>query len=223
MLTGRLDVPHIGSGDLFRRHVQQGTPLGLRASRFMNQGSLVPDEVTIRIILEKVLPLDAETGFILDGFPRNPLQALALEEALNRDSRDLDKVVHIDVPASEVVRRLGKRFSCRQCQAPQTVDPGSPKEVGSEGGSEEPAPRCRSCGGELYQRADDSPKAVRQRIQVYRKETVPVLDFYRERGLLANIPGTGSAESVHQRVLAALGQGTEPRAPGFQVTRSAVE
>ena len=205
LLTEQLQVPHISSGDLFRRRLEERTVLGLRAAEFMNQGLLVPDEVTIDIILEKVLSIAAKNGFVLDGFPRNPNQAEALEEALARRSRGLDNVVHLDVPESELVRRLGERFICRQCQSPHNIHL-SPDERGSEGTSGEKGPRCRQCGGELYQRTDDNPEAVRRRIVVYRNETLPVLDFYRERGLLLAVPACGSIECVGRRVLAALGQ-----------------
>ncbi|MEK7807231.1 MAG: adenylate kinase [Chloroflexota bacterium] len=196
LLAEQLEVCHISSGDLFRRHLQEGTPLGLRASEYMNRGLLVPDKVTIDIVLDRVLSLAAEAGFILDGFPRNPNQAKTLEKALKRDSRGLDKVVHIDVSELELVRRLGGRYTCRRCHAPNSVSLGGQTADGN----------CLHCGGELYQRPDDTPEAVVRRFQVYRTETVPVLGFYRTRGLLADIPGEGSVESVNRRVLSALGR-----------------
>ncbi|PKB78174.1 MAG: adenylate kinase [SAR202 cluster bacterium Io17-Chloro-G9] len=196
LLMEQLEVTHIGSGDLFRQNLQNETPLGLRAANYLNQGLLVPDEVTIDMILERVLSLQKEEGFILDGFPRNQNQAEVLEEALERRSRKLDKVVFIDVPESELVRRLGQRFSCRQCQAPHTLDDRKAA-IGQ---------RCRHCGGELYQRVDDQPEPVQRRVRIYQAETLPLLDFYRERGLLANIPGVGSVEEVNKHVLEALGR-----------------
>ena len=203
LLRDRWQVVHISSGDLFRSHLQEETPLGLKAAEFMNQGLLVPDEVTIDIVLDKVLSLAAKDGFILDGFPRNTNQAQVLEEALERRSRGLDKVVHIDLPEEELVRRLGGRFSCRQCQAPHNIDLG-PVDGGSQGASEGEEPKCQQCGGELYQRADDSPDAVARRIEVYLRETMPVLDFYRERDLLVDVAGSGTIQIVNERVLAAL-------------------
>ncbi len=196
LLTERLGVPHIGSGDLFRHNLQNESPLGLRAAEYVNQGLLVPDEVTIDMILERVLSLQKEEGFILDGFPRNHNQAEALEEALERRSRKLDKVVFINVPEPELVRRLGQRYLCGQCQAPHTV-------VDSQMSADQ---GCRHCGGELYQRVDDGPEPVRRRVQVYQAETLPLLDFYRERGLLVDIPGMDTVEEVNKRVLAALGR-----------------
>ena len=191
-LTDKLGVPHISSGDLFRHNLRENTPLGLRAAGFMKQGLLVPDEVTIDIVLDKVLSLHSTEGFILDGFPRNVNQAEVLEEALKTRSRGLDRVVYLQVPENELLRRLGGRFSCGDCQAPHAVEPGA-------------APgRCDRCGGELYQREDDRPEAVSQRISVYFNETLPVLDFYRGRGLLEAVDGVDTVEAVFERVLLAL-------------------
>lgn len=154
----------------------------------------MPDEVTISIILDKVAEIPPDSGFILDGFPRTREQAEALEEALKQYS-PLDRAVSIDVDEEELMRRLGGRFICRECQTPYTI-----ADAGESAGR-----RCDSCGGELYQRPDDSPESVRKRIEVYREETVPVLEFYRARGLLAEIPGVGSVENIHQCIMEALG------------------
>ena len=192
LLRDRLDVTHIASGDLFRHNLGLGTPLGLRAKEYMNRGELVPDEVTIDIILEKVMSIPDEDGFILDGFPRNPNQAQELEKTLSNGSRNLDKVVHIDVSEPELMRRLGGRYVCRACQAPHSIG------EGAEG------KKCDQCGGELYQRDDDAPVAVKQRLEVYYEQTTPVLGFYRERGVLVDIPGDNTVEEVNKRVLLAL-------------------
>ena len=195
LLKDRLNVTHISSGDLFRHHLGQGTPLGLRAKEYMSRGELVPDDVTIGIILDEVMGVPEGDGFILDGFPRNTNQAQELEKVLTAESRDLDKVVHIDVSESELLRRLGGRFTCRACQMPHSVG------EGEDGG----AKKCNRCGGELYQRDDDRPEAVKKRIDVYNEETMPVLGFYRERGILVNIPGDDTVDEVNKQVLAALG------------------
>jgi len=194
LLRDRLNVTHISSGDLFRCHLAQGTPLGSRVKEYMNRGELVPDEVTIGIILEKVLSVPDDEGFILDGFPRNPNQARELEKALAARSRELDKVVHIDVSEQELLRRLGGRFICRGCQAPHSIGEGEDAAV----------KRCSQCGGELYQREDDRPEAVRKRIEIYGQETKPVLGFYRERGILVDIPGDNTVEEVNKLVIGAL-------------------
>ena len=203
LLMEQLGVSHIASGDLFRHNLQNETPLGLRAADYMTQGLLVPDEVTIDMILERVMSLNIEDGFILDGFPRNYNQAYVLEEALERRSRKLDKVVFINVPEPELERRLGQRYSCRQCQTPDTV-------ADHQGAADQ---RCRYCGGELYQRVDDQPESVKRRVQVYQEETLPLLDFYQERGLLVDIQGTDTVKEVNKRVLSALGRVSKAAEP----------
>lgn len=195
LLRDRLKVTHISSGDLFRHHLGQGTPLGLRAKEYMNKGELVPDEVTIDIILDKVMSVADGDGFILDGFPRNPHQAEALEKALSSKSWTLDKVVHIEVSEPVLLRRLGGRYVCRGCQSPHSIGEGE----------DAATKKCDQCGGELYQRDDDGPEAVKKRIQVYNDETMPVLGFYRERGVLADIPGDNTVDEVNKQVMAALG------------------
>ncbi len=192
LLRDRFNLTHISSGDLFRHHLGQGTPLGLRAKEYMNRGELVPDEVTIDIILDKVMSIPDEDGFILDGFPRNPNQAQALEKRLSEESRNLDKVVHIDVSEPELLRRLGGRYICRACQAPHSI------------GEREEGKKCDQCGGELYQRDDDAPVAIKKRLQVYNEETSPVLGFYRERGVLVDISGDNTVDEVNKQVLAAI-------------------
>ena len=194
LLRDQLKVSHISSGDLFRHHLGKGTPLGLEAKEYMNKGELVPDCVTIGIILDKVLAVSDDEGFVLDGFPRNPNQAQELEKALVGGSRNLDKVVHIDVSQPELVRRLGGRFVCRSCQAPTTMSEG--EDTASN--------KCDRCGGELYQRDDDNPEAVNRRIDVYYQETTPVLGFYRERGVLIDIPGDNTVDEVNRQIMSAL-------------------
>ncbi len=196
LLRDKLNLAHISSGDLFRNNLNNKTPLGLKAAEYMNQGQLVPDEVTIDIVLDKVLSLNSAEGFILDGFPRNRNQAEVLEKALTQRSRNIDKVVHIDVSQEELVRRLGGRYICRDCQAPHNINAMD---------STQKDPKCEQCGGELYQREDDRSEAVQRRIQVYNDETVPVLDFYRERDLLLDVSGLNTVVNVYQDVLSGLG------------------
>ncbi|MCH7712357.1 MAG: adenylate kinase [Chloroflexi bacterium] len=198
LLSGHLKAQAISTGDIFRSNLEQKTPLGLRASEYMNQGILVPDEVTIDIVLDKVMSVHSDEGFILDGFPRNPFQAGALEQALVLRSRPLDLVIFIDVPEEELVKRLGGRLVCRNCQAPYTLAAAGQTETpAGERGKE----KCGQCGGELYQRADDTPIAVTKRIEVYHDQTLPVLDFYQVRGLLAKVDGADTVQNVYNRVL----------------------
>lgn len=193
LLVERYELTHVSSGDLFRHNLRQGTPLGLRAKEYMDQGELVPDEVVIDIMLDKIMSIPAADGFILDGFPRNTRQAAELEAALSARARNLDHVLHLDVPEAELTRRLGGRYVCRECQAPYTLPD-----------AETEAPSCQRCPGQLYQRDDDRPAAVQKRISVYRDETMPLLDFYRQRHLLRDIPGQDTVESVFQRLTAIL-------------------
>ena len=192
MLTDRYDLEHVSSGDIFRHNLRQGTPLGLRAKEYMNRGELVPDEVVIDIMLDRIMSIHSDEGFILDGFPRNTRQAQELETALTVRARNVNRVLHIDVSEDELARRLGGRYVCRECQAPYThQSDGSP-------------PACDRCNGELYQRDDDRPEAVQKRIDVYRDETMPVLDFYRKRGLLVDIQGRDTVAGVFQHIVEAL-------------------
>ena len=192
LLKDTLKVTHISSGDLFRYHLGQGTPLGLQVKEYMNKGELVPDDLTLKIILDKVMSIPDDEGFILDGFPRTTHQANALEKKLAAESRILDKVVHLDVSEPELLRRLGGRYICRSCRAPHAIGEG------------EEGKKCDNCGGELYQRDDDAPVAVKKRIEVYNEQTIPVLDFYRDRGVLVDISGDGTVDEVNKQVLAAL-------------------
>ena len=192
LLVDRYQLSHVSSGDIFRSNLRQGTPLGLRAKEYMDRGELVPDEVVIDIMLDKIIAMHADEGFILDGFPRNTRQATELEEALTARARNVDRVLHIDVPEDELSRRLGGRYVCRDCQVPYTIDDSSGLRA------------CERCNGELYQRDDDRPEAVQKRIDVYREETMPVLAFYRKRGLLSDIPGKDTVDGVFKNIVAAL-------------------
>ncbi len=194
LLKDRLGLAHISSGDLFRFHLQQGTPLGTKAAEFMNQGLLVPDDLVIEMVLDKVMEQGQASGFILDGFPRTREQAVALEKALHERAMALDSALLVDVPEDELVRRLGGRFLCRSCQSPFNLEPDQ---------FDSPPP-CSRCGGELYQREDDRPEAVQVRIGVYQEQTAPVLEFYRENGLLTDISGVGAVGEINARALQAL-------------------
>ena len=193
-LAGRLDVPHVASGDLFRHHQQQGTPLGVKALEYMTQGMLVPDEITIAMVMERILPPLAQNGFLLDGFPRNLIQAEALDQALTGRGLAITKTILIKVPVDELVTRLSGRLVCRQCQTPyhrETTPPKTPDV-------------CDSCGGELYQRQDDAPEAIRTRIQVYEDETQPLVEYYGRDNCLAEVDGVGGVDEISRRLLQAL-------------------
>ncbi len=196
LLRDRLGIEHVASGDLFRHHLSNGTELGEMARGYMNRGALVPDEVTIGMVIDRIGQIGGGDGFMLDGFPRNTNQAQALESALGERGQGIDRVIHIQVADDELIRRLSNRYICRACQRPFTRDAatGAPPE------------RCEDCpdGGDIYQRDDDTPEAVANRLTVYHQETAPVLDFYRERGLLADVAGEGSVAAVNASVLQSL-------------------
>ena len=194
MLAETLGVPHIASGDLFRYHQTKGMPLGLKAMEYMSQGMLVPDEITIAMVLEKVLPPLGQNKFLLDGFPRNLVQAQALDEAIAGRGYQIDQVIHIQVPEEKLVGRLSNRWVCRACQAPYHGETAPPNTAGT----------CDLCGGELYQRQDDAPDAVKVRIQVYHNQTQPLIDYYRQAGKLAHVDGVGTVKEVGERVLRSL-------------------
>ena len=210
LLKDKLDIPHISSGGLFRCHMNNGTALGLKAAEFMTQGLLVPDEITISIILDKLARIPQHEGFLLDGFPRTMDQALILKAELTRISRNVDAVLYINVPEKELIARLSNRFVCSICQSPYTIS--SPSTF-----------PCEKCGAALYQREDDQPEAINNRIQVYRSETLPLIDFYRQENMLHDIPGIDTVQQVNINILKSLDILPESVMPCSQVTETGVE
>lgn len=196
-LVRELKLVHVASGDLFRQALGQGTELGLKAKSYMEKGMLVPDEVTIQMVLERLSTPDCESGVILDGFPRNLNQAEALDKALAERGKAIDRVVYIKVSEDELVRRLSGRWICRDCQMPYHATDSPPRVWG----------KCDKCGGELYQRADDIPETVKERLGVYFAETAPLIDYYTRAGKLLEVEGKGGAARVGSRILSALGEG----------------
>ena len=191
----KLKLVHIATGDLFRQALERGTELGLAAKAYMEKGVLVPDQITIGMVLERISAPDSGVGAVFDGFPRNLKQAEALDEALARQGKAIDKAVHIGVSEEALLKRLGGRRVCRQCQAPCHVSDSPPRVEG----------RCDKCGGELYQRPDDSEESIKKRLEVYSDETTPLIDYYRRAGKLLEVAGEGGVEAVGKRIVAALG------------------
>jgi adenylate kinase len=183
LLAEKLGVPHVATGDLFREALKNETDLGLTAKSYMERGELVPDEVTVAMVRERLQKPDSESGVILDGFPRTIEQGEAIDAA-----------VFIDAAEDELVRRLSSRWTCRNCQAVYNVISNPPHQEG----------KCDICGGELYQRADDVPETVRNRIRVYRRQTSPLVDYYQDQGLLITIKSEGGIERVQQKIQEAL-------------------
>jgi adenylate kinase len=193
-LRRELGLTHVASGDLFRDHLKRQTPLGLKAGEYMTRGALVPDEVTIAMLRERVGQPDTKTGVLLDGFPRTMEQAIALNEMLSGLGREIRAVIYVEVPDEDLIARLSGRLICRECQVPfhKTANPFR----------ECPTGRCH--GEHLYQRADDTPETVRARLVTYHSQTSPVIDYYRLIKLLVTIPGQGPVDDVKAATLAAV-------------------
>lgn len=185
-IVKKYGIPHISTGDMFRAAMKEGTELGLKAKSFMDKGELVPDEVTIGIVRERLNKPDCEQGFLLDGFPRTVAQAEALENILAEIGKKMDYVINIEVDQSILMERLTGRRICKSCGATYHLVFNPPAEAGV----------CDRCGGELYQRPDDNKETVQNRLDVNMKQTKPLLDFYHEKGYLKNINGQQHIDQV---------------------------
>ena len=194
MVSAKYGVPKISTGDLLRAAVAQKTPLGLEAKQFMDRGDLVPDKVVIGLVEEKTNAAECAKGFILDGFPRTVPQADTLTGLLAKKGVSLDRVVYFVIPREEVISRLSGRRSCSKCPAVYHVEFVPPKQEGV----------CDECGGPLIQRSDDRKETVESRLNVYEEQTSPLIEYYREKNLLAELNGSGSVEEVQGRLLALL-------------------
>ncbi len=193
-ISSHLSIPKISTGDIFRANVSQGTPLGQKAKQYMDAGDLVPDEITIAMVKDRLGQDDAVDGFLLDGFPRNVRQAEVLDEMLVEMGTKLDVVLELVVDDDEVVRRLSGRRTCRKCNHVWHVDFDPPTKPGI----------CDHCGGELFQRDDDREETIRHRLEVYQEQTAPLIGFYAERGVLVGIDATGPVDDVTERAITAL-------------------
>jgi len=190
MVASKFGIPKISTGDLLRAAVSQKTPLGLQAKAYMDRGDLVPDQVVIGLVEEKIGTAEGGKGFILDGFPRTVPQADSLSQLLNRHGQDLDRVVYFTIPRDEVVGRLSGRRSCSQCPAVYHVDFVPPKQ----------SDLCDTCGGKLIQRTDDKKETVESRLTVYEEQTAPLIEYYQRKGILANLDGSGQVGEVQTRL-----------------------
>jgi adenylate kinase len=193
-IASHLTIPTISTGEIFRSNVSTGTELGRAAKAYMDRGDLVPDEVTIAMVADRLQEDDAQAGFLLDGFPRNVPQAETLKKMLTEWDTKLDLVVELVVDDDEVVRRLSGRRTCRRCGHVWHVlfDPPSRSE------------RCDDCGGELFQRDDDREETIRHRLDVYQQQTQPLITFYADEGILLGVDATGPVEEITDRALSAL-------------------
>ncbi|MBE3569040.1 MAG: adenylate kinase [Bacillales bacterium] len=194
-IVEKYEIPHISTGDMFRAAMKEGTDLGLKAKSYIDNGELVPDEVTIGIVRERLSKDDCKKGFLLDGFPRTVAQAEALESIMNGLGKKIDYVINIDVDKDLLLERLTGRRICKNCGSTYHLVFNPPKVPG----------KCDRCGGELYQRADDNAATVQNRLDVNLKQTQPLLDFYSEKGYLKNIDGTQEINKVFEDIDQLLG------------------
>ena len=194
-IVEKYNIPHISTGDIFRKNIKEGTDLGKKAKEYMDQGLLVPDELTVGLVTDRITQADCENGFMLDGFPRNVSQAEQLDAFLKENNIELSNVINIEVDKNILVSRAVGRRICKSCGATYHVEFNPPKIEGV----------CNVCQGELYQRADDNEETVSKRIQVYLDETKPLADYYAKVGILSNINGQQSIDEVFGDIVAALG------------------
>ena len=195
-LAEETGAAHVASGDLFRKHLGEGTELGKLAKAYMDKGELVPDDVTIRMVLDRLASPDAQAGYVLDGFPRTLEQAQALDDALTEQQQAIDRVPLIEVDTEELVKRLAGRWVCRSCQTPYHEQTAPPKQAGV----------CDACGGELYQRDDDKPEVVRARLETYERQTAPLIGYYESQSKLVRIDGQQDVSEVTKGLLSTVGQ-----------------
>jgi len=193
-LARELKLVHVATGDLFRQALERGSELGIKAKYYMEKGVLVPNQITIDMVLERLSATDCAGGAIIDGFPRNLEQAEALDKASTLEGKTIDTVIYIKVAEEELLRRLSGRWICRRCQAPYHATDSPPRVWG----------KCDKCGGELYQRPDDNEVSVRKRLEVYFAETAPLIDYYKQGGKLLEIDGEGGVAEVAKRIKTAL-------------------
>ena len=195
MIADKYGVPHVSTGDIFRANIKNGTELGMEAKKYMDQGLLVPDELTVRILLDRVAQDDCKNGYVLDGFPRTIPQAEVLDSELTKLGDHIDYAINVDVPDENIVKRMSGRRACLTCGATYHIEHVPPKKEGI----------CDVCGSELVLRDDDKPETVKNRLNVYHEQTQPLIDFYTEKGVLKTVDGTVPMEEVFAAITAILG------------------
>lgn len=196
MIADKYGVPHVSTGDIFRANIKNGTELGMEAKKYMDQGLLVPDELTVKILLDRVSQPDCKNGYVLDGFPRTIPQAEVLDKALAELGESIDYAIDVDVPDENIVKRMSGRRACVSCGATYHVVHVPPKKEGI----------CDRCGSELILRDDDKPETVKNRLDVYHKQTQPLIDFYTKKGVLKTVDGTVDMKDVFKAIVAILGE-----------------
>ncbi len=195
-IAERYGLPHVSTGDIFRANIKNGTELGMEAKKYMDQGMLVPDELTVKILLDRVAQEDCKNGYILDGFPRTIPQAEVLDKALTELGDKIDYAANVHVPDENIVNRMSGRRACVSCGGTYHVVYAPTKKEGI----------CDACGGELILRDDDKPETVQKRLAVYHEQTQPLIDFYQNKGILVEVDGTKEMAEVFEAIVAILGE-----------------
>lgn len=195
MIADKYQIPHISTGDIFRANIKNGTELGKEAKKYMDQGLLVPDELTVKILLDRVAQPDCANGYVLDGFPRTIPQAEVLDKALTELNDKIDYAINVDVPDENIVKRMSGRRACVACGATYHIEHIPPKKEGV----------CDKCGEALILRDDDKPETVLNRLKVYHDQTQPLIDFYTGKGVLKSVDGTVDMQDVFASIVAILG------------------
>ena len=193
-IAGKYNIPHISTGDIFRANIKNNTELGKKAKEYMDQGLLVPDELTCDLVMDRIAQDDAKNGFVLDGFPRTIPQAEALTNALTKIGQSMDYAVDVDVPDENIVNRMGGRRACLNCGRTYHIVAIPPKKEGI----------CDDCGNELVLRDDDKPETVQKRLDVYHEQTQPLIDYYKNAGILKSVDGTQPMEKVFSDIVGIL-------------------
>ena len=195
MIADKYGIPHVSTGDIFRANIKNNTPLGQEAKTYMDKGALVPDELTVKILLDRVAKDDCKNGYVLDGFPRTIVQADVLKKALSELGEKVDYAINVDVPDENIVKRMGGRRACTKCGATYHIEHVPPKKEGI----------CDNCGEALVLRDDDKPETVKKRLSVYHEQTQPLIDYYEKEGVLKNVDGTQDMNKVFADITAILG------------------
>ena len=194
-IAAKYNIPHVSTGDIFRANIKGGTELGKEAKSYMDAGKLVPDELTVRILLDRVSEDDCRNGYVLDGFPRTIPQAEVLDKELNKAGEKIDYAINVEVPDEDIVDRMSGRRGCPKCGASYHIKYIPPKKEGI----------CDSCGTELVLRDDDKPETVKNRLKVYHEQTQPLIDYYTKQGVLREVDGTVDPEDVFKAITDILG------------------
>ena len=194
-IAKKYNIPHISTGDIFRANIKEGTELGKKAKEYMDKGELVPDDITIGMLLDRIHKSDCKDGFVLDGFPRTIPQAKSLTEALSKLNESIDYAINIDVPDESIITRMGGRRACLSCGSTYHIKYSAPKKENI----------CDNCGSELVIRDDDKPETVKKRLDVYHNQTQPLIDYYDNEKILASVDGTKDMEEVFLDIIAVLG------------------